>query len=282
MAAAAALIAIPIAAPAEEDAWQPGKFMTQAIGKIMASARNVTQKTQFGLDDGSSCFMGALLKVGKQAESTIPLKGGFEYAFVGGGDDDAVDLDLYLVDPEGKIIARDVDDDPTPVVVFKAPADGQYRILLKLAESRAMSSFCGYATMRSGGFDVPPQNLTTCAARLMKLCEIIANKTGGAAFHDDEGEWALVGSILAQGQTLTQNGIELPEGKHAFAATGDTQAEDLDLIVLGKDGKQQAVDTDDDANPVVLFEKPGNVALKLSAAKSKGPTLAMAAVLKTK
>lgn len=280
-AALLALTALPTAAPAQDE-WQPGKYMTQALGKIMASARNVAQKTQFGLDDGSTCFMGGLLKVGKQAETSIPLKGGTEYAFIGGGDDDAGDLDLYLVDPNGKIVERDVDDDATPVVTFKAPADGQYRILLKLAEGQAKSSFCGYATMRSGGFDVPPQNLATCAARLMKLCEVIANKTGGAAFHDAEGEWSLVGTILAQGQALTQNGIDLPEGKHAFAATGDTQAEDLDLLILGANRKQLAEDTDNDANPVVLFEQPGTVSLKLSAAKCKGPSLAMAAVLKTK
>src|SRR5262245_36495772 len=82
--------ALPTAATAEDE-WQPGKYMTQALGRIMASTRNVTQKTKFGLDDGSSCFMGALLKVGKQAESAIPLKGGTEYAFIGGGDDDVND-----------------------------------------------------------------------------------------------------------------------------------------------------------------------------------------------
>lgn len=276
-----AVTALPTAAPAEDE-WQPGVYMTQALGRVMASARNVTLKTKFGLDDGSTCFMGALLKSGKQAETSIPLKSGVEYAFVGGGDDDVNDLDLYLADPNGKIIERDIDEDATPVVTFKAPAEGQYRIILKLADGKAKSSFCGYATMRAGGFDVPVQNLTTCAARLMKLCEVIADKTGGAAFHDEEGEWALLGSILAQGQALTQNGIDLPEGNHAFAATGDTQAQDLDLLLLGANGKQLAEDTDEDANPVVLFSNPGTISLKLSAAKAKGPTLAMAAVLKTK
>ena len=48
-----ALTALPTAAPAEDE-WQPGKYMTQALGKIMASARNVAQKTKFGLDDGST------------------------------------------------------------------------------------------------------------------------------------------------------------------------------------------------------------------------------------
>jgi hypothetical protein len=275
------LCALPTAAPGDDE-WRPGIYMTQALGKIMASARNVTQKSRFGLDDGGTCFMGALLKVGKQVETTIPLKAGTEYAFIGGGDDDAIDLDLYLVNPEGKIVERDIDEDATPVVTFKAPADGKYRVLLKLIAAATKSSFCGYATLRAGGFEVPPQNLAGCAARLMTVCEVIADKTGGAAFHDEEGEWALVGTILGQGQALTQNGIDLPEGHHAFAAAGDAQADDLDLLIAGADGKHLGEDADEDANPVVLLENPGTVRLKLTAAKSKGPTLAMAAVLKTK
>lgn len=275
---ALAVPALPAPAPNE---WTPGTYMTQALAQVMASVRSVTEKTKYGLDDGSSCFMGALLKVGGQVVTGMPLKAGESYAFLGGGDDDTKDLDLYVQDANGKIVARDVDKDATPVVEFTPKEAGQYQVVLKLAEGASDSSFCAFATLRAGGFDVPTENLTTSAARLMALCRAIAEKTGGAGFLNVEGEWALIGTILVQGQALTQSGIDLPAGNHAFAAVGDTQAKDIDLALLAGN-KQLAEDTEDDPTPVVLYQGGGNVNLKISNAKSGGPSLTLAALLNTK
>ena len=255
--------------------------MTQALARVMASARRVTEKTKYGLDDGSNCFMGALLKVGNHAVTTMPLQAGETYLFLGGGDDDTKDVDLYLEDANGKIVARDVEKDAVPVVEFTPKETGKYRVALKLAESSSKSSFCAFATLRAGGFDVPAQNLETSASRLMRLCRAIAEKTGGAGFLDTEGEWALVGTILKQGESLTQSGIDLPAGKHAFSAVGDTQAQDIDLALLAEN-KQLAEDTEDDPTPILLYEGSGIVNLKISNTKSSGPSLTLAAVLNTK
>lgn len=268
-------------APAEEQEWIPGKYMTQALARVMSGARTITEKGDFGLDDGSTCFMGALLRPGTSVSTGLPLEGGKTYAFIGGGDDDSRDVDLYLQDAAGKVVARDVDDDATPVVTFTPERNGQYRAVLKLESTTARSSFCAYATMRKDGFDVPTQNLTTAAGRLMAMCRVIAEKTGGAGFLDSEGEWALFGTLLTEGQYLTQSGIDLPDGNHAFMAAGDTVARDLDLAVL-KGNKQVAEDTDDDANPVCFYRGSGTVSVKLTNVKSNGPTLALAAVLNTR
>lgn len=255
--------------------------MTQALTRVMTSARGVTEKTKYGLDDGSNCFMGALLKVGGEATTTLPLKAGETYAILGGGDDDAKNVDLTLEDANGKVVAQDVEKDAIPVVEYKVPASGSYRVVLKLTEGASQNSFCAFATLRAGGFDVPTQNLELSAARLMTLCRAIVEKTGGAGFLDTEGEWALVGSILKQGEALTQSGIDLPAGNHAFAAVGDTQAQDIDLALL-KGGKVLDEDSEDDPNPVLIYAGSGNVSLKITNAKSGGPSLTLAAILNTK
>jgi hypothetical protein len=269
------------AAPAADDEWTPGTYMTQALVRVMGGVRGVTEKTKYGLDDGSSCLMGGLMKVGGSASSSFPLLAGESYAFLGGGDDDTKDLDIYVLNAQDKIVARDVDNDATPVVEFTPKAAGNYRVVLKLADGASKDSFCAFATLRAGGFDVPTQNLATSAERLMQLCGVIAEKTGGAGFLNTEGEWSLVGTILKQGESLTQSGIDLPAGNHAFTAVGDTQAKDVDLTLLAGN-KQLAEDTDDDPNPVLLYEGSGAVSLKITNVKSGGPSLTLAAVLNTK
>src|SRR4051794_18923418 len=109
----------------------------------------------------------------------MPLAAGETYAFLGGGDDDTKDVDLYLEDEKGKIVARDVEKDAIPVVQFKPKEAGKYRVVLKLAESASQSSFCAFATLRAGGFDVPTENLSVSATRLMTICRAIAEKAGG-------------------------------------------------------------------------------------------------------
>ncbi len=265
------------------DEWVPGKYMRQALARVMRGARTVTDKGKFGLDDGSSCFMGALLGVGKTVDTGMPLKGGEQYVFIGGGDDDVADMDLAVLNDTGKIVATDVEDDANPVVVFRPKSDGRYRVQMRLAKSADKNSFCCYATLREAGIDVPVVNLNGSSTRLMSFCETIANKRDGAAFLDGEGEWALVGTILHERESFTQSGIDLTrDTPHAFVAVADGQAIDIDMVLVDADGKAFVEDTEDDPNPMIFTSRSGSVGMKLINAKSKGPTLVLGAILKTK
>jgi hypothetical protein len=221
------------------------------------------------------------MKVGGSASSSFPLLAGESYAFLGGGDDDTKDLDIYLMDAQGKIIAQDEDKDATPVVEFTPKVAGNYQVVLKLAEGASQDSFCAFATLRAGGFDVPTQNLATSAERLMQICGVVAEKTGGAGFLNTDGEWSVVGTILKPGESLTQSGIDLPAGNHIFTAVGDTQAQNIDLTLLAGT-KKLAEDVEDDPNPVLEYKGSGAVNLRVTNVKSGGPSLTMAAVLNTK
>lgn len=264
---------------AESD-WRPGQFMSQAIDRVTKSVRRVTEKTQFGLDDGSSCFIAGYLATDTEIGSGIPLKAGVTYAFIGGGDDDVTDLDLYLKDSEGNVVARDVEKDSNPVIVFKPEADGRYRVTMKLVSGETKSSFCCYATLRDGGFDVPASNLNTAYDRLITLCTAIDKKIGSAAFHDDEGEIALIGTILKEGETLTQSGIDLGKRRYVMCAATDGRAQDVDLKLIDGDDDVVESDTADDATPILIYGKGGTMKLKITDVKSKGATLTMAAILR--
>ncbi len=275
-------IAVPARPAGADSEWRPGKFMTQAVARVMASTRKVTEKTEFGLDDGSSCFIGGYVKEEGVLGSSIPLEEGRTYAFLGGGDDDVKDLDLYLMDADGNVVAKDTETDASPVVVFKCKSAGKYRVQMKLVTDKTDASFCVYATLRDGGFDVPTSNLASAYDKLIKFCTIIDDKTKGASFLDEAGELCLVGTILKQGETLTQSGIDLGDGDRAFLACADSRAQDIDLKVVSSDGDVLREDTDNDANPVLFYGGGGTIGLKISDPKSDGATLAMAAVLKVK
>ncbi len=281
----AVTLAVTVLAPAalaKSDEWVPGKYLNQALVRVMASVRKITEKTKYGLDDASTCFIGAYVLEGKQVSSRIPLTGGTEYAFIGGGDDDVKDMDLYLVDSDGDVVAKDDAKDSNPVIVFTPKEDGKYKVVMKLASTGTSGSFLCYATLRSGGFDVPVSNLASASGRLIALCQRINDKLGWAAFHDGDGELCLVGSIMSEGQTLTQAGFNLEDRPYAFVATADDQAEDIDLKVADDDGDVVAEDQEKDATPIVLYSKGGTVSIKLVDAKSKGASLCLAAAVKLK
>ena len=278
----AVALALTSSAVGAKDDWVPGKYMNQALVRVMASVRNVTEKTKYGLDDASTCFIGALVVEGKQVTTRIPLKGGTEYALIGGGDDDVKDMDIYLEDPDGNVVAKDDATDSNPVVVYTPKEDGKYKVVMKLVSTRATSSFCCYATLRSGGFDVPVSNLAAASGKLLALCERINDRLGWAAFHDGDGELCLVGSIMSEGQTLTQGGFVLEDRPYAFIGTADAVAQDIDIKITNDDGATVASDQETDATPIVIYKQGGTVAMKLTDVKSKGATLCLAAAVKLK
>lgn len=279
--AATVLAMLPARTLAKDD-WAPGKYLNQALVRVMASTRKVTEKTKYGLDDASTCFIGAYLEEGKKFTSRIPLTGGTEYAFLGGGDDDTKDLDIYVEDNDGNVVAKDDATDSNPVVVFTPKEDGKFRVIVKLVSSKSSGSFACYATLRNGGFDVPVSNLASASGRLLAICQRINDKLGPAYFHDGDGELCLIGSIMTEGQTLTQGGFVLEDRPYAFVGTADDQAQDIDLKVVDSDGDVVASDQEKDATPIVLYSKGGTVSLKLTDASSKGASLCMAAAIKLK
>lgn len=278
------LATLVVTAPASaKEEWAPGKYLDQAMTRVIASVRKVTDKTAYGLDDQSSCFIGAYLEEGKSVgAATIPLTGGIEYAFMAGGDDDVNDLDLELRDSDGEVVAKDVATDSNPVVVFTPKEDGKYKVVMKLVSTKAKGSFVAYALLRKGGYDVPIKNLQTAWAALLGMCEKINDKLGWAAFHDGDDELCVIGSIMKEGETLSQGGIDLADRPYAFVGAADGQATDIDISVVDGDGDVLAKDTENDAIPIVLYSKGGTVKVKLSDVKSKGATLAMVAVVKLK
>ena len=72
------------------------------------------------------------LNVGGEHVVDVSLRGGRSYAFIGACDNECNDVDLVLEQANGGQIAQDVLPDDYPLVEVTPPADGVYRLRIRL------------------------------------------------------------------------------------------------------------------------------------------------------
>jgi hypothetical protein len=263
------------AAPRE---WGAGKYLTQAVTRVMASMRKVGD--DFGFDEGV-CIMGAFLAPKATVAFDRPLRAGSAYVILGGGDNDAEDLDIEVLGPDGRVVARDVETNAVPVVRFTAPRSGTYTIRQKLYKARS-SSFCLLAVLRQGGWDVPRSNLEAATTKLVSFGTAVDQTTPKAVtFHDGANNWAVFGSVLRKGDQYTHTDLSLGTGQRVMLAVGDASARDLDLFILDSAGSLVGKDDKPDALPIVRLDtRATTYSMRVKNADSRGPTLVLAAILK--
>lgn len=66
---------------------------------------------------------------------TLHMEEGRDYRCLAAGDNDARDVDLQVVDPNGQVVAEDTGGDPEAVVTYRPKATGKHLIRLRLYAS---------------------------------------------------------------------------------------------------------------------------------------------------
>ncbi|MCS7022029.1 MAG: hypothetical protein NZU63_09400 [Gemmataceae bacterium] len=209
--------------------WGPGERMSQAVGRIMAAVRILSDISTYGYDDGIS-FLAFFLKYRATVSFERTFNQGSKYVILGSGDENVEDLDIEILDSNGRTVALDTKDDAMPIVEFSPRQTGAYTIRLNLFKA-SRSSFCAAAILRKGGFDVPIRNLVVATTRLIALCNVIDRYTSDqVTFFDGNNQWALYGAVLRRGEDTTITNIHLGNGKRIFLAAADENARDIDLF----------------------------------------------------
>lgn len=243
------------------DKWIPGDRMSQAVGRIIGSARRIGDIHQFGYEDGV-CILAGFLQAGGSADFIKTLQGGQEYVILGGGDNFMKDMDIEITDSNGRKIAEDTQTDASPLVRFRAPSNG--KVTLKAIAAKAdRGAFTCVVILRRGGWDIPTKNLATAVARLLVQGDDLHNKMPGKVFfHDVKNQWAMFGSVRRQGESTTIENFNLGTGKRVVLAAGDDFIRDVDLFVKDRNENLLGKDEDPDAHPrVVLNAKNGSGSL---------------------
>jgi len=266
------------AAPAHE--WGPGKWMNQAVDRVVGAVKFVSDKTEYGYDN-DICILAAFLAPKGKVAINRTFRAGQKYAIIGAGDNDVEDLDLEVVDSTGNVIAKDDKADAIPVVTFRVPKTDTYTVRQHLYKAKR-GSFCCIAVLREGGWDVPIRNLTAASEKLTRMCNIFDSKTPKTVkFLDQTNQWALYGSIARKGESFSITNLNLGAGKRVIMAAGDAQATDIDLYVLNEDNDVLHKDEDPDANPFISFQarrRPSH-GIRVKHADGRGPSLILTTVL---
>lgn len=259
-------------------AWQPGEYMAQALGRMMDSVLEISQGSSYGYDD-NVCLMGAFLEQGEAVSFDREVVERRQYAITGAGDDDVRDLDIKVTDQDGRVLAEDAAEDNMPVARFTATATTRVTIRVLLFKSDR-ASYCAAAVLRDGGFTVPQANVVKAGAGLISSANFINSKVEETVnFRDAPNQWAVFGAILPSESEIEITNVALGTGRRVVIAAGDTTARDIDLAVYIKG--ETASDTEQDATPIVDVTAFNVTAarVKITNAKSEGPCLILMAIL---
>jgi hypothetical protein len=257
--------------------FRPGVTMAEAVARVLGGAVAAERKTNLGFDRGVT-FMGAMLPPRSHINWRMQMEAGRRYAFLGGGDDGATDVDLAVVDAAGQTLARDQLSDAKPVVDFTPPQTGVYVVRLSLTKA-SRPSFCAMAVLRQGGFTIPVKNMTTALQKIIAAGRL-ASQRATVRFHEEQNQWTLFGAVLRPGDTTTISGLHLEARQHVFVAAGDSNAKILDLALLDASGRQVKKDDKPDSVAVVVARTAdATYQLALSNVESTGPALVTVIIL---
>jgi len=116
-----------------------GKFVTQAAERLH-KAIDRANSNGYSLHDNAFSIGGGWLKQSKKnwiLLFTKTLKAGQPYKILAAGDSDARDVDVEIIDEDGKVVAKDADLDATAVVNFTPKTSGKYQVRVRLYDSRS-------------------------------------------------------------------------------------------------------------------------------------------------
>ena len=276
----------PQPAPGQPE-WRPGKFMAEAVGLVAQAAHRVESQSDFGFDVDHGCLLGASIALGEIISVRQSMRGGVEYAILGGGSSGTQDVDIAVLDDKGKPVAADTQDDATPAVTFKVPKPGVYEIKMQLAKTQSGSgAFVAMAILHKGGYSIPAnalvQSIQSALGTAAKASKKISTMgAAGLVFHEQH-DWSFFGTVLKPGEQSGLTALNLTTDPAVVLAGADASGTNIDLKV-SETGTNKVVARDDaaDAEPIVLVhpEKGKRYDFQVSNAAKNGITLATAVVL---
>jgi hypothetical protein len=126
-------LGLPSGAAAQEG---QGQYLKEASGRL-ARLIGAANKQGYILKDKTLSLGGGWLT---RSNDWLPLykvklEEGKKYRFLAAGDADAEEVDLKVVNADGKVVAQNVNTDPEAVVDFTPGATGQYAVRIRLYAS---------------------------------------------------------------------------------------------------------------------------------------------------
>lgn len=255
--------------------------LTQSVTQITAAARRVSCDAAYGFYGEGYCVLGTFLRARDYADTVVVLNQGQRYMFIAGGDENARDLDIKVLNSSGREMAKDTQPGTSPVLRFTPTQTGRYAVRMKLQSGYRMS-FCTLVLLERGGRMLSVDTLSQTIAgyvnsAVLAACTVDAN----LRVSQEPGTWVLCGSVLQEGEATTLSGVDLGSHRHMFLSCGSDDVEDVDLALEGSLGIASGSDTEDDAVPVFecVTDSSESYRLETSLNSAGSPSLVLSGVL---
>lgn len=246
----------------------------QAVAKVLGATTKAVKQSNYNFNAGV-CFGIAVVRKGDKIQTSYPLERGVRYLFIGGGDNNAQNIDIAVLDSKGTVMAQDNAPDAIPVVFFTPKYTGNYNLAMRLKSGKAASSFCSLVVMRnSGGYALPISSIRE-AIRPEQLPAETHEIANTLQFHRVRNQWAVFGAVLKQGDATVVPNLKYESGLHVFVAGSDGRSTDVDLYLLNSAGQKLTEATKGGAEPSMSYQTDGSQTYQLGVAnvRSKGASL---------
>ena len=253
--------------------------VSQSLDRVVRKAKGVTDKTDFGFNEGA-CVFGAMIAPGSSVSETLPLKAGISYIFGSAGDDSTTNVDIFISDSAGRVVEKDNASDLFAVALFTPKKSGNYKMTLRLAAAKSGKAFCSAIVLRKGGIKIPLERIQQAETKAGVALVIVFGLAQGGQFNQDRNTWALHGVVLNSKQT-TQSDYKRYEARNrAFFVVGDNRIKDLDFYLRDGNKKIVASDTKGGDYPSFAYQtKAGNYSISIHNNYSTGPSLIMGVLI---
>lgn len=259
-----------------------GQFMAEAVVRVTNIA-NGPGFRGFGYADGIS-IMGGWVNERASLDFSFDLLGGVEYKFVAGGDLDASDVDLDILDAGGRVVASDKGLQPEAIVALRPAANGRFTLRMTLFQSnKGVPCVCTAVILKKDGWTVPVKNLDNATDRIINAMiggDNAAKKFGKRVdLRKAPNQWAFFGGVLRKGTEMSVINLDLGFGDRLFAGAGDNFAKVVHLEL--NDNAGRLLKRDPMSTPVSVLDfgaAGGRHGLRIINTDSTGPAVMLMAV----
>lgn len=168
------------------------------------------------------------LDAGRTITLGLRLRRQYDYAAVATAARNTTDVDLYLRDERGTLVAADRERDGTPILEFRVPTTGRYLLQVHVSAAETADGHVALALLRGSGVPIRENDFRRQADRFRTVAAELTAASTGRQFSTAPGLWPVQGSLVGPDNGLTMSNLRFAGRTVTIAATagpGRTNAE---------------------------------------------------------
>ncbi len=235
--------------------WWPGDYMQQSLDVCFDQADWYLEHTEYGFGPQIS-LVGSFMSVGERYPMLKYFDRDTDYVIIAAGDMDANDVDIRVRDASGRLLAEDASYNREALVEFNAGRGGQLAIEVELHSAEA-DSFVSFVVLQAGGWYIPRHDFNIAANEMLGMCQdadaAVRREGKSLMLNDEYNQACLFGGLMGGEEGTTLTNLQFGQGEVVILAAGDSDVEDIDLVLQDQRGRELTADRLADPHPVLTY-----------------------------